>query len=276
MPSLQFEISPSSTKSTATVNPFVKTVTEPLTDPRLSLGARLLLSLIRRWSGRKGYCWWGIGSISEKTGRCERTIQYWKKELIKAGLLERVECQGHSDYWIPDPKNFTADLRQFMGGSLIPRQSRYDPWKWPPPPEPTPEQPSLEIPIQEPPEPAQGVQNFADVIKKVELPGGAEASPIPESSILKTPEQEQPKQENLFIDETTTRGWLLVFSPEDPDLMVRVISHCTGITVETLRNAWDSLKRRRKGTYLRDIAVEFIQNVVSSFGGGILTPRASP
>jgi len=231
--------------------------------------------LIKRWAGKKGYCWWSIGGITDKVGRCERSVQYWKRELIDAGRILRIECPGHSDYVIPDPQKFKGDLRQFENGSLIPRQARYDPYSWKPP-EPI-EQPSLEMQLPEPPKPAEGVQFSAPVIEKMESAEGAASPSLPPAdSSIKNPEQEPPKQKNLFISEEVTKGWMLVFSPQDPDLMVRVISHCTGVAIDTLRSAWDSLRQRRRGVYLRDIAVEFIHEIVNGFGGGTLTPRASP
>jgi hypothetical protein len=212
--------------------------------------------------------------------RCDRTIQRWKKELLDAGLLERIECPGRSDYTIPHPKTFTADRRQFMDGNLTPRQSRYDPYAWTPPPEPTPEQASLEIPIPEPLKPAEGVTFMSPIKEKMESAEGAASLRLPTAdSFIKNPEQEPPKQKNLFnkeIDDSIIKGWMLVFSPQDPDTMLRCISHCTGKAIEAVRSAWDCFRQKRKGAFLRDIAVEFIKEVVNGFGRGTLTTRASP
>lgn len=261
----------STVNSTATFNPISE-----LTDIRLSLGARILLSLIKRWSGKKGYCWWSIDGIGGKVDRCTRTVQRWKRELLDAGVLQRIECRGHSDYLIPYPSTFAADLRQFMDGSQTPRQARYDPYSWTPPP-PSPEQANLEIPLPEPLREAEGVTFSSGVIEKMEA--GQDALPSAPAPASFLQEQEKPQQKDLFtneIDETTIKGWMLVFSPQDPDTMLRCISHCTGKAIEAVRSAWDSFRQKRKGAFLRDIAVEFIKEVMNGFGRGTLTTRASP
>jgi len=240
----------------------LENLTAPLSDRRLSLGARILLSFLRRWSGNKGYCWWSIGGITDKVGRCERSVQYWKRELIDAGRIIRIECPGHSDYIIPDPQKFTADLRQFENGNLIPRQARYDPYSWKPP-EPTPEQPSLEMQLPEPLKPAEGVQNVAHVKEKMESGQGAfPSAPDPDSFLQ---EQEGARQTALFnseIDQSTVKGWMLVFRNEDQGLMLRCISHVTGINQDVINYAWDKLRASRKGAFLRDLAYDFCTNIV--------------
>jgi hypothetical protein len=235
-----------------------------LTNHSISIPARALLTMLTLWSGTKGYAWWGVSSMADKLGRSVRSIRYYLTQLEQAGLLLRIPCPYHSNYLIPYPASYTADLQQFMDGSLDPRKKGYDPWSWTPPPQ----QEELEIP-----EPERGVQEVAPISRKKELPERPASSGVSQEGSLSIQTKEQP---NLFTDqlENMTRGWQVFFSTENQSLMIKVIGHCTNHPVERLQQLWTSLKEQRKGDYIRDIAKEFCNRIASQLlGVGTTYPK---
>ena len=69
----------------------------------LKPGPRLLLARIVLWSGKKGACWYAVGTMAARLGVSERQIQRWKKELITKGFLAERVRHGGPPYLIPYP-----------------------------------------------------------------------------------------------------------------------------------------------------------------------------
>lgn len=234
-----------------------------LSNHRLSLGARILHSLLVTWSGTKGYAWWSVQRMAGQLGRCERSVQYYLAQLERAGLLLRVACPNHSSYYIPYPADVEFPIQQLYDGNLAPRRRGYDPHSW----ESPPVQDDLDIPAE--PAPREAVQNLAPIKENKELSGGVACDEPPQSSSdsLKTKEEDQDKsatsQENIFAGEceSMAKGWELVFNPYDPSPMLRIISYCTGDPIHLLEQEWKTIRSERQRSRLVEIASNFCRRI---------------
>lgn len=69
----------------------------------LSAGDKLVLLALADCANDDGLCWPGMRSLSDKTGKCERSIQASVKALVKGGHLTREEVIGKGCYYTVHP-----------------------------------------------------------------------------------------------------------------------------------------------------------------------------
>lgn len=117
----------SSTLQHTNPSPFQSTVFASLHEAQrapVSHQARGLLTSLVLWSGKKGFCWWGIPRIARELHTSESSARRWKKELTRAGLVEELTRKGRSSYLIPFPAEFRGLLPAGMlkaDGGPLPR-----------------------------------------------------------------------------------------------------------------------------------------------------------